>query len=132
MAGSIGSTRQFPTVVDPPSTHGQTCQDTTRQSYTRHLVSRSAMANPFTFSRVATPQQFDGPCDLCIGAEADSICRHFRWMAEHGVDGAFLQRFAGQIDREIPGNEGILRIRDEVGDLVRDAAEKEGRVWAIM
>jgi len=53
-------------------------------------------------------------------------------MAEHGVDGAFLQRFAGQVDRETPGNEGILRIRDEVGDLVRDAAEKEGRVWAIM
>ena len=50
-------------------------------------------------------------------------------MAEHGVDGAFLQRFAGQCES---GNEGIMRIRDEVGDRVREAAEKEGRVFAIM
>ena len=53
----------------------------------------------------------------------------------HGVDGAFLQRFAGQC--EVDGNtEGatadIMRIRDEVGDRVREAAEKEGRVFAIM
>jgi hypothetical protein len=52
-------------------------------------------------------------------------------MAEHGVDGAFLQRFAGQCDVE-GGHYGIRRIRDEVGDRVREAAEKEGRVFAIM
>jgi len=51
-------------------------------------------------------------------------------MAEHGVDGAFLQRFAEQCQ---PGQEhSIRRLRDEVGQLVRDAAEKEGRVFAIM
>jgi hypothetical protein len=53
-------------------------------------------------------------------------------MARHGVDGAFLQRFAGQCDLEFPGNEGMFRIRDEVGASVRFAAEKEGRVFAIM
>ncbi|KAG6817286.1 hypothetical protein H0H87_010628 [Tephrocybe sp. NHM501043] len=52
-------------------------------------------------------------------------------MAEHGVDGVFLQRFASQCDLEA-GCEGIRRIRDEVGDRVREAAEKEGRVFAIM
>src|SRR4051812_31579643 len=26
--------------------------------------------------------------------------RHFHWMAEHGVDGAFFQRFASQCDLE--------------------------------
>lgn len=52
-------------------------------------------------------------------------------MAEHSVDGAFLQRFAGQCDME-SGNQGIRRIRDEVGERVRDAAEREGRVFAIM
>ncbi|KAG5651099.1 hypothetical protein H0H81_009855 [Sphagnurus paluster] len=60
-----------------------------------------------------------------------TVQRHFHWMAEHGVDGAFLQRFATQCDLE-GGSEGIRRIRDEVGDLVRQAAEKEGRVFAIM
>ncbi|KAG6910617.1 hypothetical protein DXG01_009126 [Tephrocybe rancida] len=58
-------------------------------------------------------------------------CRHFHWMAEHGVDGAFLQRFASQCDLEA-GSEGIRRIRDEVGDRVREAAEREGRAFAIM
>ncbi len=52
-------------------------------------------------------------------------------MAEHGIDGAFLQRFAGQCDVN-NGNEGIRRIRDEVGQRVREAAEKENRVFAIM
>ncbi|KAF8627290.1 hypothetical protein AX17_006335 [Amanita inopinata Kibby_2008] len=60
-----------------------------------------------------------------------TVQRHFHWMAEHGVDGAFLQRFAGQCDLEA-GNYGIMRIRDEVGDRVKEAAEKEGRVFAIM
>ena len=49
----------------------------------------------------------------------------------HGVDGAFLQRFLGQCDVE-QGNEGIRGQRDEVGDRVREAAESEGRVYAIM
>ena len=72
-------------------------------------------------------------------------------MAQHGVDGAFLQRFAGQCDLE-GGDEGIRNQRDEVrhrqyiskhsnltylctlqiGDRVKEAAEKEGRVFAIM
>lgn len=56
-------------------------------------------------------------------------------MAMHGVDGAFLQRFAGQCEvdgRTQGGNADIMRLRDEVGDRVREAAEKEGRVFAIM
>ncbi|KAJ8488759.1 hypothetical protein ONZ51_g3342 [Trametes cubensis] len=60
-----------------------------------------------------------------------TVQRHFHWMAQHGVDGAFLQRFLGQTDLE-QGNEGIRKQRDEVGDRVMEAAEKEGRVFAIM
>lgn len=52
-------------------------------------------------------------------------------MALHGVDGAFLQRFAGQCEIK-PGNHGIRDLRDEIGDAVRQAAEAEGRVYAIM
>ena len=49
------------------------------------------------------------------------------------MDGFFLQRFVGQCDMAPErDNEGIRRLRDEVGDVVRDAAEKEGRVFAIM
>jgi hypothetical protein len=56
-----------------------------------------------------------------------TVQRHFHWMALHGVDGAFLQRFAGECE-----NQGIRAVRDEVGARVREAAEAEGRVFAIM
>lgn len=59
-------------------------------------------------------------------------CRHFHWMAEKGVDGVFLQRFLGLCDIPPGGHDGNRRIRDEVGDLVQRAAEREGRVFAIM
>jgi hypothetical protein len=52
-------------------------------------------------------------------------------MALHGVDGAFLHRFAAQIDTD-GQNESGRRLRDEIGDRVRQAAELEGRVFAIM
>ncbi|TEB29253.1 hypothetical protein FA13DRAFT_669990 [Coprinellus micaceus] len=71
------------------------------------------------------------PAMLFSSRNAQTVKRHFHWMAEHSVDGAFLQRFAGQCDLGV-GNEGIRRIRDEVGDRVREAAEQEGRVFAIM
>ncbi|KAJ3522444.1 hypothetical protein NM688_g8872 [Phlebia brevispora] len=60
-----------------------------------------------------------------------TVQRHFHWMAMHGIDGAFLQRFLGQCDLE-GGNQPIRDQRDEVGDRVREAAEQEGRVFAIM
>lgn len=55
-------------------------------------------------------------------------------MAQHGVSGAFLQRFAGQceVDGGTGGNAAIMALRDEVGRHVRRAAEDEGRVWAVM
>ena len=52
-------------------------------------------------------------------------------MALHGVDGAFLQRFAGQTEIK-GGNLGVRNLRDEIGERVREAAEAEGRVFAIM
>ncbi|KAI0352361.1 hypothetical protein OH77DRAFT_1383710, partial [Trametes cingulata] len=60
-----------------------------------------------------------------------TVWRHFHWMAVHGVDGAFLQRPLHDVDPE-QGNDALRNLRDEVGDRVRDAAEMEGRVFAIM
>lgn len=53
-------------------------------------------------------------------------------MATHGVDGAFLQRFTNQVDVIHDVNVPLRSFRDEVGDVVQAAAEKEGRVFAIM
>ncbi|KAG2134923.1 uncharacterized protein EDB93DRAFT_1172026 [Suillus bovinus] len=77
-------------------------------------------------------QNADGePVFLFSSRNSKTVRRHFHWMALHGVDGAFLQRFAGQCDVEA-GSEAMRKIRDEVGDRVREAAEAEGRVFAIM
>ncbi|MDD4922259.1 MAG: PA14 domain-containing protein [Bacteroidales bacterium] len=50
---------------------------------------------------------------------------HFRWMREHDIDGAFLQRFVSDRFCSISGgNEWVLAN-------VRAAANREGRIWAV-
>jgi len=55
-----------------------------------------------------------------------TVARHFRWMAEHGLDGVFLQRFLHEAVMPVPG-----AFRDQVTRNVRAAAEAHGRVFAI-
>lgn len=50
-------------------------------------------------------------------------------MREHDLSGVFLQRFLSEVKN---GDDAMRRQRDEVGLRVRQAAEKEGRVWAMM
>jgi sugar phosphate isomerase/epimerase len=57
----------------------------------------------------------------------DTTRRHFRWMREHGIDGAFLQRFA--TSTRDPGSRQAM---DQVLSNVRDSAKAEGRKWALM
>lgn len=50
---------------------------------------------------------------------------HFRWMREHDIDGAFLQRFVSDDFNSIKGGpEWVLAN-------VRAAASREGRIWAV-
>ncbi|MEO5914035.1 MAG: PA14 domain-containing protein [Luteolibacter sp.] len=50
---------------------------------------------------------------------------HFRWMREHDIDGAFLQRFVSDDFNSINGRpEWVLAN-------VRAAANREGRIWAV-
>lgn len=50
---------------------------------------------------------------------------HFRWMREHDIDGAFLQRFiTGRLHSKNGAPEWVLAN-------VRAAANREGRIWAI-
>jgi PA14 domain len=50
---------------------------------------------------------------------------HFRWMREHDIDGAFLQRFVSNKFHSISGGP------EWVMSNVRAAANREGRIWAI-
>jgi hypothetical protein len=50
---------------------------------------------------------------------------HFRWMREHDIDGAFLQRFVSDRFHSISGGpEWVLAN-------ARAAANREGRIWAV-
>ena len=56
-----------------------------------------------------------------------TVARHFRWMQEYGIDGAFLQRFAHGLRRD-PDKQH----KDRVLQHVRAAADQAGRSYAVM
>ncbi len=56
-----------------------------------------------------------------------TVARHFEWMRDYGIDGAFLQRFAASLR----GKES-LRNENQVLANVRDATGQAGRAYAVM
>jgi hypothetical protein len=58
---------------------------------------------------------------------ANTVNRHFKWMADYGIDGAFLQRFATEM--RSPSDYDHL---DAILDNVRAGANANGRTWAVM
>ena len=56
-----------------------------------------------------------------------TVRRHFRWMRDYGIDGAFVQRFANGIGRGKLGEH-----KDRVLANARVAASEAGRVYAVM
>ncbi len=57
-----------------------------------------------------------------------TVLRHFSWMAEYGIDGIFLQRFATETN---PGS-GARDHRDQVMLSCREGANLYKRAWAMM
>ncbi len=56
-----------------------------------------------------------------------SVDRHFEWMAEYGIDGAFVQRFAG----EVAHSKGFEQFTKVLANC-RAAANNHGRAYALM
>lgn len=56
-----------------------------------------------------------------------TVMRHWRWMREYGIDGAFVQRFAVETV-----NPAALRHCNVVLDACREGANREGRAYAVM
>ena len=57
----------------------------------------------------------------------ETVLRHFEWMRDYGIDGAFVQRFAtGLRDPK------VLRQNNTVLTHCRDGAEKNGRAFVVM
>lgn len=56
-----------------------------------------------------------------------TVLRHFEWMRDYGIDGAFLQRFAHGLGRD----DSKLH-KDNVLAHVREGANRTGRSYAVM
>lgn len=58
---------------------------------------------------------------------AKTVDRHFRWMQEYGIDGVFVQRFAGEVAHPA----GLFHF-NTVLDHCRAGANRHGRAYAVM
>jgi hypothetical protein len=56
-----------------------------------------------------------------------AVDMHFRWLREYGLPGVFVQRFTSRLD-----DPATRDFRDTVAVNVRNAAEANGRVFAVM
>lgn len=56
-----------------------------------------------------------------------TVLRHFKWMEEYGIDGAFVQRFANGLTRE-----SLRHHKDVVLSHAREGANRGGRAYAVM
>ena len=65
--------------------------------------------------------------ELFSSFRRETVLRHFRWMREYGIDGAFIQRFPVDL-RDLRG----LRHRNVVLSHCREGANREGRAYAVM
>jgi len=81
---------------------------------------------PASLERAAAVKLASGkPGYLFSSAWPEVVDTHFRWMREHDIDGAFLQRFVSDNFQAINNSpEWVLAN-------VRAAAHREGRLWAV-
>ncbi|MCL5269449.1 MAG: glycoside hydrolase family 71/99-like protein [bacterium] len=56
-----------------------------------------------------------------------TVQRHFHWMRAAGIDGVFVQRFAG----EVKHSGGLLQFTTVLANC-REAANRTGRIYAVM
>lgn len=67
------------------------------------------------------------PVELFSSHVRSTVQRHFRWMQDHGIDGAFVQRFGTTLN-----DPRLLAHGTKVLASCRDGALEHGRVYAVM
>ncbi|MGB8167977.1 MAG: glycoside hydrolase family 71/99-like protein [Chthoniobacteraceae bacterium] len=67
--------------------------------------------------------------ELFSSDSAATVLRHFQWMRDYGIDGAWLQHFVV----DLPGGPAQARFASRLRTLghVRAAANETGRAWAL-
>lgn len=67
------------------------------------------------------------PAQVFSSHKKETVIRHFQWMREAGIDGVFVQRFAGGLR-----NPPHLRHKNTVLANCREGANRNGRGYAVM
>ncbi len=67
------------------------------------------------------------PAEVFSSANRKTVLRHFQWMQEYGIDGAFVQRFANGLP-----NDRLARHKNAVLAHAREGANLHGRAYAVM
>ncbi|TWT97401.1 hypothetical protein Pla100_25530 [Neorhodopirellula pilleata] len=65
--------------------------------------------------------------EVFSSANRKTVLRHFKWMQDYGIDGAFVQRFANGV-----GNDKLRRHKDSVLKNAMDGSNQYGRAFAVM
>lgn len=83
--------------------------------------------------RFATPfRHRDGRvAEVFSSVHPATVDRHFQWMDEYGIDGAFVQRFGTVVQGGLSSHE-LLRADNQKLLNCRDAANANGRAYALM
>ncbi|MCC9602513.1 glycoside hydrolase family 71/99-like protein [Stieleria sp. JC731] len=71
--------------------------------------------------------QDGNPAEVFSSYNRKTVLRHFGWMKDYGIDGAFVQRFANQLQ-----NRRLKHHVDVVLSHVREGAKQSGRTYAVM
>ena len=69
------------------------------------------------------------PATLFSAENKKTVVRHFQWMADYGIHGAWLQHFL--VDLPEGPNKMRYESRRRVLENVREAARQTGRIWAL-
>ncbi len=79
--------------------------------------------------RYATPFRLANgrPAEVFSSFNAKTVLRHFKWMRDYGIDGAFVQRFAGEV-----AHPAGFRQFTTVLAHCREGANRHGRAYAVM
>ena len=91
-------------------------------------------------SELTTTERFATPFKHPDGSTAEvfsshhpvTVERHFRWMREHDIDAAFLQRFSAPMIADTERARRHRRAADNVLRYGQAGAEKNGRAFAVM
>lgn len=67
------------------------------------------------------------PAEVFSSFKRPTVLRHFQWMREYGIDGAFVQRFITDL-----GDARALRHNNTVLAHCREGANRSGRAYAVM